>query len=1225
MIKRLLISLIAGAVAALMMPAFAQAAAPVASIGYDSNVIHLPNDQVSFTSTSTDDGQITTQQWDLDDDGAFDDASGSTAQRVFPRPGIYNVRLRVTDDESLTSDASVEVRVKGETDINVESFTVTRAEGVAGQDPDQAGGHPNVNIRMRFCGEGAKIVEARSVPQPSGENFGGDPNTSSDIALTLDRAHGLKTTPTPVPTWGRILDVKGVPGINTLWGAGDANNLRFMPISATEIRLRGSDPSAVGSYVPDTGEIHFGGDRWFECATNERSAFINDFTLKLPPGFLGSPAALPACPTFIFIANACPDNTQLGHALVDVVTQLSDGGFLQATNVFNIETLGLEPARLGTEAVAGTPPGPFPNTVTVRTTGDYGVDSAQVDLPKDLGGNPGIVRQIDIVLCAQVPCQETNTLEPTSVVPLPGVPHKPFFVNPTSCKTATATLEARSYAIDPVTASASADVTPTGCENVPFDATVDVAPTDDDPATSELEGTTEAGKPSGETIEIAYPDFATADIWQGSLRDALTTLPDGMSLAAGGGVGLQGCTAADFGVDPDHGWKQDNDPATCPSGSKIGDIEIHSPALPAPGILGGEAYFGPTTEPGRPTAESPWKLFFLIEGYGLRIKLVGDVVVDPDGTVKNIFKNQPEVPFDSFKLKLRGGDHAVLSNPTTCTGHTGNILLRAWTDDPSANPPIDKEKTSNPVVTPTGCPDPVPFEPTVESASAEPTQAGANSVSKIVITRPDANKDVKDLKLSLPAGAIGSLAAVPQCPIENARNGACGAESKIGRVENTVGSGNGLLTTSGSLYLAEASQPGDAASIVITVAAKAGPIDLGQVVLVSRVILRQSDTGVDVITENIPRIFEGIPLPLRKIAITVDREGFFFNPTGCDQRPLVATFTAYDNTKSTSTFNPAPATGCDKLAFDPKVRLIAGAPGLTAKGSHPPLKAIVTQSPGQANIKQAKVVLPDILRPNTPEINEEGGLCDESQFVVRQCPPGSLVGEARARTPVLPFELSGPVYIVQEFVDPLPRLFVLLRGGGFEVPLKARNYFEGIKTVNLFESLPDVPQSYFELNIYGGSDGLLNSFFDMCKASPRSFDATFTGQNGKVSASKPLLEVQGCDDPLLGAAFISSKSVRAKRGVARIQVGCRRIVACKGRLTLTTAQKVLISKKARRKTVKMGSTKFTVPAKGRAIIKVKLTSQGRKVLKRAKRLRVKATASITGARATTANFSLSGR
>ena len=245
---------------------------------------------------------------------------------------------------------------------------------------------------------------------------------------------------------------------------------------------------------------------------------------------------------------------------------------------------------------------------------------------------------------------------------------------------------------------------------------------------------------------------------------------------------------------------------------------------------------------------------------------------------------------------------------------------------------------------------------------------------------------------------------------------------------------------------------------MIDVPAKSGPIDLGNVILIAASCCAQSDTGVDVFTNDIPKMFGGVPLPLRKIEITVDRPGFFLNPTGCEPRPLIATFDAWEGGQTTSTMN-LQAENCDKLPFNPNLRLIAGAPGLTGKGQHPPLTAIVTQQPGEANIKLSKTVLPDILRPNSPVLNEPGGLCAEAQFVLRQCPDKSLVGNARAITPVLPFELSGPVYIVQQTVDPLPRLYVLLRGGGFEVPLKARSFFTGIRTTTLFDNtIPDVPQ-----------------------------------------------------------------------------------------------------------------------------------------------------------------------
>ena len=56
-------------------------------------------EQLVFSSTAADpDGPIVKQEWDLDGDGAFDDAHRRDgAARVRPRSGTHPVALRVTD------------------------------------------------------------------------------------------------------------------------------------------------------------------------------------------------------------------------------------------------------------------------------------------------------------------------------------------------------------------------------------------------------------------------------------------------------------------------------------------------------------------------------------------------------------------------------------------------------------------------------------------------------------------------------------------------------------------------------------------------------------------------------------------------------------------------------------------------------------------------------------------------------------------------------------------------------------------------------------------------------------------------------------------------------------------------------------------------------------------------------------------------------------------------
>jgi PKD repeat protein len=76
----------------LAVPRLARAAPPSASFSWSPSS-PLTLETVTFTSTST--GDFTSQSWDLDNDGSFDDGTAPTASRSFASAGIYLIRLRV--------------------------------------------------------------------------------------------------------------------------------------------------------------------------------------------------------------------------------------------------------------------------------------------------------------------------------------------------------------------------------------------------------------------------------------------------------------------------------------------------------------------------------------------------------------------------------------------------------------------------------------------------------------------------------------------------------------------------------------------------------------------------------------------------------------------------------------------------------------------------------------------------------------------------------------------------------------------------------------------------------------------------------------------------------------------------------------------------------------------------------------------------------------------------
>lgn len=616
-----------------------------------------------------------------------------------------------------------------------------------------------------------------------------------------------------------------------------------------------------------------------------------------------------------------------------------------------------------------------------------------------------------------------------------------FMRLPTSCAPATVTLNGESDTF-----------TPTGCANVAFN-----------PGVNASLDSKERSKPTGATVTLTMPannsDVRRTDI----------VLPVGTTLSPGVADGLEACTQAQFET-----------AAGCPAGAAVGTVAFTTPLL---GTLPGTVYFGEN-----------FKLFVIVESVerGVKVKLAGETKLDPaTGQITTLFDNLPQVPFSSFALSFKGGPHAVLANPTTCGTKQLDATLTPWsgTAPKQANATFTIDQ---------GCE--TSFAPAL-ATSATSTLAGrpAGAVT-MAVTRTDADQNITRMTANLPPGLAGSLKGVPTCPDANADAGTCPANSRVGTVEAIAGSGDAPVTLTGTVSLTGPTDGGPA-GLAITLPGKVGPVDLGTVVTRAGILLRP-DGGLSVKTRQLPQIVGGVPVSIRKLALTLDRPGFILNASSCALQQVSADLTGDQGATATASA-PYQATDCAGLPFKPKIEATLGARNKTKSGSFAPLKAIITVPAGNAATAIADVTLPAIL---TLDLKRLAIACG---FGVSPCPASSQIGTAVATTPLLATPLTSPVTLQMPAPQELPGLALTLTGP-VTLPLfgKVDPFATDHRIKNSFAGIPDVPLERFELTFNTKSP--LKSTRDVCHGKRERVTGSFTAHNGaKVNLSTPL-KIAGC-------------------------------------------------------------------------------------------------------------------
>jgi len=540
-------------------------------------------------------------------------------------------------------------------------------------------------------------------------------------------------------------------------------------------------------------------------------------------------------------------------------------------------------------------------------------------------------------------------------------------------------------------------------------------------------------------------------------------------------------------------------------------VEVETPVLEE--LIHGSVYIGRQRVGALPQDELI-RIFLVLENRerGLVFKVPGTVRINPEDRVETTFDENPQLPFSNLRLTLKGGPRAPLALPRGCGDHTTDAELTSWSGR-------SVSVTSTFEIGGNGVPCPPPrFEPRLTAGSINPI-AGLASPFALKVGRADVDEELAGLTVRLPRGLSAYLKGVPYCPetaldsVSSAEGGAaleltapsCPAASQVGSV--TVGAGPGtnpLSVESGKAYLAGPYR-GAPLSLAVITPALAGPLDLGTVLVRTALELDSVTTQVTATTDPFPSNLHGIPLQLRQVRVLLDRPRFTLNPTNCDPMSVDAVV------KSTQGSTHAPSSryqvgNCAALKFKPKLRLAFK--GKVHRRAHPSLRATLIARPGDANITRAQVKLPKAAFLDNSHID---GICSRVQFAARQCPKDSVYGYATATSPLLDYEVKGPVLLRANPAHKLPDLVVAFNGPERQpIAVELAGKTDSVKGAlrNTFQAVPDVPVTKFSLTLFGGKKGLVEMSSGFCK-SPRA-SVKLDAQSGATYDTRPRVRAKGC-------------------------------------------------------------------------------------------------------------------
>jgi hypothetical protein len=850
--------------------------------------------------------------------------------------------------------------------------------------------------------------------------------------------------------------------------------------------------------------------KWFTQATGHPPFGITDFTLNTTGGFpdgfvkdivvdipegLGvNPEANVKCP----LAQAetaittCPPQSIVGINYLTVVAS-SGPPLLQARSaspVYNIEPFDGVPSMVAFPDAAGE---------AVFIVGDLDPKDQHVQFTISDTHFPEAPSHPAIVGSRLVFYGQKNPL---------GFGNGTYLTMPSNCAGGqTSLLYVNSHSGAEDNASFTTAVGADECASAPFNVQV------------ETEASGGTGSPGPASVDVQMPDQLTPETRADShLLKAEVELPEGTGLNPSVVNGLAVCTDAQF-------KKGTDQEIECPDASRIGSIEVETKALDQD--LGGDVYVAQPLS-NNPSSGNQFRVFLhaFNERYGVNVRLIGNVFPNPQtGQLTAVVDNNPQAPFNSFKVTIDGGPRGALTTPGTCGPHTTTATYTPWADNGNVT------DTSSFELTKAGyggdCPDTLAerrFAPGFR-ALPQDNKAGAFAPFRVNLTRVDGEQEVKRIDVDLAPGMVARLRGLEYCPQVNidaagARSGAsttasppCPASSWVGSVVVAVGSGPAPYKTPGNIYLA-GPYKGAPVSLVFITPAVAGPYDLGTTVVRAALYIAPETAEVRAVSDPIPDVFGGVKLSIKGLAAGHIRPKFAVNPTSC-REPLAVRSRIWGGGGNPA--NPAQwqaahqqneyrGRACKRLGFKPKFfARIFGGKNQTRRARNPKFRAIFDARKGDANLRRAAFILP---RATILDQSHIRTICTRVQLAAKQCPKAAIYGHAKANSPLLDKPLKGPVYLTSSDNE-LPDLLVDLRG---QVNIHLRGVISSknarLKTV--FRKTPDVPVNKFVLTMKGGNRGLLVNSRNLCQSRTSGF-LNLLAQNSRRERNKNLrLNIPAC-------------------------------------------------------------------------------------------------------------------